>query len=292
MVSSYGWTTCPGWQPTTAMRAACCKAADHPCAGPEADRCCAREEQRQQGFSSVSVTPALLPPVVPVAALLGYTNAGKTTLLNRLTGASGTVQDQLFTTLDPLARRLRLASGDVIIVTDTVGFLHQLPHHLIEAFKATLEEAGDAQLLLHVLDASHPRVFRHAKAVESVLRQLELQDKPTITVLNKRDLIPDPDAVQLAALELAYAPSCAISAKTGQDLKRLTGLISEQLGLLLLEPTHLRLPPERASLIASVYRSGQVLARQEVNGAIELTARLPGKLKTTLSSYIVSVASK
>jgi GTP-binding protein HflX len=97
---------------------------------------------------------------VPVVALVGYTNAGKTTLLNRMTGASGTERHQLFTTLDPLARRLSLPGGESMVMTDTVGFLHHLPHHLIEAFKATLEEARDAHLLLHVLDVSHALVNR------------------------------------------------------------------------------------------------------------------------------------
>ncbi|MBI3083556.1 MAG: GTPase HflX [Candidatus Omnitrophica bacterium] len=221
---------------------------------------------------------------VPVAALVGYTNAGKTTLLNRLTGVSGAVKDQLFTTLDPLARRLRLPNGETIILTDTVGFLHQLPHHLIEAFKATLEEAQDAEILLHVLDASHPLLSEHAQAVEEVLGELGLSDKPRITVLNKRDLMED--AHQAEALERTYPPACAISAKTGEGLSRLLPCIAEELGELLIEPTHLRVPAERPDVVASIYQSGKVLQRQEVNGAVELTARLPATLKVSLSEYI------
>jgi len=222
---------------------------------------------------------------VPVAALVGYTNAGKTTLLNRLTGASATVENQLFTTLDPLARRLRLPSGETLILTDTVGFLHHLPHHLIEAFKATLEEARDADLLLHVLDVSHPLAEQHAKAVDEVLAALELREKPAITVLNKRDRLNDPR--QLPSLERLYDPAAAISAKTGEGLERLCALISEQLALRLIEPTRLRLPAERADLIASVYQSGQVLKRVEHDSAIELTARLSAKLEAALSAYIL-----
>ena len=223
---------------------------------------------------------------VPVAALVGYTNAGKTTLLNRLTGAGGRADDQLFTTLDPLARRLRLPSGETIILTDTVGFLHHLPHHLIEAFKATLEEARYAALLLHILDASHPLVSEHAKAVEEVLSELALQQKPLVTVLNKRDRVED--ALRLCALERAYEPAVSISAKTGEGLERLRSLIAEQLGLLLVAPTALRVPAERSDLVASIYQSAQVLRRQEADGSIELLVRLPAKLKAELSAYLLS----
>jgi GTP-binding protein HflX len=223
---------------------------------------------------------------VPVTALVGYTNAGKTTLLNRLTGASGTVQNQLFTTLDPLARRMRLPSGETIILTDTVGFLHQLPHHLIEAFKATLEEARDADLLLHVLDASHPLASEQAEAVGEVLAQLTLQDKPTITVLNKRDRVKD--SWQVRVLERTYDPAVAVSAKTGEGIEKLRVLIGKQLGLLLVEPTRLRVPAERSDIVASIYQSGQVLRRQETDSAIEITARLPAQLRAALSAYILA----
>ena len=223
---------------------------------------------------------------MPVAALLGYTNAGKTTLLNRLTGAGGTVQNQLFTTLDPLARRMRGALGKTLILTDTVGFLHHLPHHLIEAFKATLEEARDADLLLHVLDVSHPLASAHAEAVEEVLAQLELQHKPVVTLLNKCDRVDD--ALRLEALTRAYAPAAAISAKTGQGIDQLEALIEEQLGLSLSEPIRLRVPLERADVLASIYQSGQVLTRTEADGAMVIKARLPGRLQAVLSAYILA----
>jgi GTP-binding protein HflX len=165
---------------------------------------------------------------VPVVALVGYTNAGKTTLLNRLTGAGAVARHQLFTTLDPLARRLRLPGGEQLVLTDTVGFLHHLPHHLIEAFHATLEEARDAALLLHVLDASHPRLSEHARAVEQVLATLALADKPIITVLNKCDLA-SATAHARPALEQAYGVSVSISAKTGQGIDQLLETIRDQL---------------------------------------------------------------
>jgi GTP-binding protein HflX len=164
---------------------------------------------------------------IPVFALVGYTNAGKTTLLNRLSGEASTTRDQLFTTLDPLARRIRLASGQSAVLTDTVGFLHHLPHHLVEAFKATLEEAREAHVLLHVLDAAHPLISEHAAAVEVVLKELDLQGKPTLTVLNKRDLIADPERV--LALGRAYPLACGISAKHGQGIDQLLVLMESQL---------------------------------------------------------------
>lgn len=163
---------------------------------------------------------------LPVAALVGYTNAGKTTLLNRLTGSGAVVQDQLFTTLDPLARRLTLPHGEVVILTDTVGFLHHLPHHLIEAFQATLEEAHDADLLVQVLDASHPLVREHATAVQEVLADLKLSEKPAITVLNKCDRLgPEVSRERVVLLERSDAVAVPLSAKTGEGVTQLLELL-------------------------------------------------------------------
>ena len=160
--------------------------------------------------------------------------------VNRFTGAIATAQNQLFTTLDPLARRLRLPSGETIVLTDTVGFLHQLPHHLIEAFQATLEEARDAHLLLHVMDASHPLVLEHARAVDEVLAQLKLKDKPTVTVLNKCDRVQE--TWRLPPLAQAHRPAATISAKTGEGVEELCAAIDRELQWLLIEPTRLRVP--------------------------------------------------
>ena len=224
---------------------------------------------------------------LPVAALVGYTNAGKTTLLNRLSGAAAPTRDQLFTTLDPLARRVRLPSGDSLILTDTVGFLHQLPHHLIEAFKATLEEARDADLLLHMVDASHPLVSEHIEAVEEVLAQLALQSSPRLTVLNKCDRLAEQadGHSRLAVLERTYAPAAVISAKTGEGIDRLSELIGGHFGTLL-EPTRLRVPAQRPDVVASIYQAGQVISRQERDGSVELVARLSAKAKAKLSDYL------
>ena len=222
---------------------------------------------------------------VPVAALVGYTNAGKTTLLNRLTGEHATAKDQLFTTLDPLARRIRLPGGEPVILTDTVGFLHHLPHHLIEAFKATLEEARDADVLIHVLDASHPLVAEHAEAVWEVLRRLHLDDQPRLTVLNKKDQINTPQ--QIAVLEREYGTAVTISAKTGDGIPNLLTQLEAQLGL---ERTAVRLkvPVEQSAVVAAIYRQGQVLKRQDTDTAIELTARLSPRDKQAFADYLVT----
>ena len=222
----------------------------------------------------------------PVVAMVGYTNAGKTTLLNKLTGAGGIAQNQLFTTLDPLARRLRLPDGENIILTDTVGFLHHLPHHLIEAFKATLEEAGDADLLLHVVDASHPLIEEHISAVDDVLKELGMREKAIVTVLNKRDQIQDRD--RLTAFERSYAPAVSISAKTGEGMESLYGKIQERLKLLLVEPVRLRIPAEKSELIAELYREGHVLRRSVANGDIELIVRHPARLSRLVAPYLSS----
>ena len=163
---------------------------------------------------------------VPVLALVGYTNAGKTTLLNRLTHAGARAENRLFSTLDPLARRLHLPGGTMAILTDTVGFLHRLPHHLIEAFQATLEEARDADLLLHVLDTSHPLAAEHAEAVREVLRMLGLEAKPVVTVLNKIDL---PEGEQAAhALASALPDPVLISAVQGIGIDQMLQLIESK----------------------------------------------------------------
>ena len=227
---------------------------------------------------------------IPVAALVGYTNAGKTTLLNRLTGAVGVARNQLFTTLDPLARRFSLPNGEPMVVTDTVGFLHHLPHHLIEAFKATLEEARDADVLLHVVDASSPLAVEHMNAVEDVLKQLALQATPRITVLNKFDQCVD--AQRVTTLERLQQPTCVMSAKTGQGIEQLLALLVAQLALLLVEPSHVRLPVERADLLSLIYQSGHVLQRETSGDGITVTARLPEPVKTRLAPYLTTEVTK
>lgn len=154
---------------------------------------------------------------VPSVAIIGYTNAGKSTLINALTGSSVSVQDKLFATLDPTVRRLKMPNGSETLFVDTVGFLNDLPHHLVEAFKATLEELTESDLLLHVIDASHPKAKEQSDAVYRVLEELGAKEKPILTALNKIDKVSDEAVV--SKLKSHFPDSVSISAlkRTGLD---------------------------------------------------------------------------
>ena len=143
---------------------------------------------------------------MPVVSLVGYTNAGKSTLMHALSGADVLVEDQLFATLDPVTRRVRMPSGNVVLLTDTVGFIQKLPTKLVAAFRATLEELGEATLLLHVVDITHPDAVRQAETVEETLARLDLAEKPLLAVLNKADLLVDGNG---ASLEQALGAEAA-----------------------------------------------------------------------------------
>lgn len=162
---------------------------------------------------------------VPVVAIVGYTNAGKSTLLNTLTGADVLEEDKLFATLDPTTRNLRLPSKQEILLTDTVGFIRKLPHHLIEAFKSTLEEAKYADIILHVVDASNPQMDDQMYIVYETLMNLEVKNKPVITAFNKQDKV-DGEAI-LRDFKADHVVN--ISAKTGEGLENLQNVIEEVL---------------------------------------------------------------
>lgn len=151
---------------------------------------------------------------VPVVAVVGYTNAGKSTLLNKLTGAGILAEDKLFATLDPTTRGLKLPSGQEILLTDTVGFIRKLPHHLIEAFRSTLEEAKYADMILHVVDASNPQMERQMYTVYETLYQLGVQEKPIITAFNKQDRLEETFTVR----DFKADDTVKISARTGEGL--------------------------------------------------------------------------
>ncbi|HTY44431.1 MAG TPA: GTPase HflX [Patescibacteria group bacterium] len=209
---------------------------------------------------------------VPTVALVGYTNAGKSTLINTLTHAGQLVQDSLFTTLDPLAQGLKLSGGGTVVISDTVGFLNNLPHHLIEAFKATLEEVIEADLLIHVLDAGHPLVREYAKAVYAVLKELHVEEKPMITALNKIDLVENKAWIDRLAQESVNP--VPISAKFGINLDQLLARVGE-----FLEPKMLSLdlviPHRRMDLVDIFYRQGQVKDIKYMQKGIEIKVSLP-----------------
>jgi GTP-binding protein HflX len=216
---------------------------------------------------------------VPCLALVGYTNAGKSTLLNALTGAGQRVEDSLFTTLDPLSRRMDLPSRGRVVVSDTVGFLHHLPHHLIEAFRATLEEVSEADLLIHILDANHPRILEQNKAALTVLAQLKSEDKPLITVLNKIDLTQD--KAWLNWLQERFPDSVCISAKTSQNLgqliKRIEDFLKPQMTKVLLS-----VPLSQMAIVDLIYRQADVKKAKYHSKNVKLEVNLSKNLLNNL----------
>ncbi len=192
---------------------------------------------------------------LPLVALVGYTSAGKSTLLNRLTDAAQVTSGKLFTTLDPLSKSLQLPNGQSIIISDTVGFLHELPHHLIEAFKATLEEVADADLLIHVLDVSDQRIHQHNQAVQSVLDELGLKEKPMLVALNKIDLVTERSWLQIHKNE--FDNSVVISAKTGENINGLVEQIQEYFSGLMIS-LKIIIPHSRMELVDFFYRRAKV----------------------------------
>lgn len=162
---------------------------------------------------------------IPVIAIVGYTNAGKSTLLNALTGAGILAEDKLFATLDPTTRNLKLPGGQEVLLTDTVGFIRKLPHHLIEAFKSTLEEAKYADLLLHVVDASNPQMDQQMHVVYETLRELEASDKQVITAFNKKDRFEG----EYAPRDFQAERTAFISAKTGEGVEELLACVEDVL---------------------------------------------------------------
>ena len=207
---------------------------------------------------------------VPVAAIVGYTNAGKSTLLNALTGAGILAEDKLFATLDPTTRRMELPSGQSILLTDTVGFIRKLPHHLVEAFKSTLEEARYADYILHVVDSVSPQMDAQMEAVYETLDSLGIAGKPVITLFNKRDLaagseLPkDPNAVR----------TIGISAGTGAGLKELQEVLEEQLRNSRVQVEKL-FPYAQAGDIQRIRRYGQVLEEEYREDGIYIKAWMP-----------------
>jgi GTP-binding protein HflX len=205
-------------------------------------------------------------------AIVGYTNAGKSTLFNALTRAHVRAEDRLFATLDATTRRLVNPAREVLLLTDTVGFIRKLPHHLVASFRATLEEAREADVLLHVVDASHPDWEGQIRVVEKVLAELDLADRPTIVVFNKLDAVRDPAA--FAARARALYPDAVLATTMRIDgldalRARLRGL--ERAGRV---TARIRLPASDGARVAELYRVGEVMAREEQDNAVELTVRL------------------
>lgn len=216
---------------------------------------------------------------IPVAAIVGYTNAGKSTLLNTLTGAGILAEDKLFATLDPTTRSLKLPSRQEILLTDTVGFIRKLPHHLIEAFRSTLEEAKYADIILHVVDASNPQHEKQMHVVYETLKQLGVTDKTIITLFNKQDKIEKPEVLK----DMKSDYTLKISAKTGGGLDEVKEVLEKVLQerSILLERIF---PYEKAGLIQLVRTKGQLLCEEYRAEGIYVKAYVPVEIygKVTL----------
>ena len=213
----------------------------------------------------------------PVVALVGYTNAGKTTLLNRLAGVHLTAADRLFVTLDPAARLVEPAGHQAFILTDTVGFIRKLPHELVAAFRATLEELQDADLLLHVVDASHPAIDEHMRAVDELLGELQVADRPTLLAFNKMDRVEGDLGARHGGVP--------ISATTGSGIEELLKAIDGALPATV--AVTLRIPHADGTALALCYELGRVLARTDEPDAVRLEVELPARLRGRLAPYIV-----
>jgi GTP-binding protein HflX len=219
---------------------------------------------------------------LPVVALVGYTNAGKTTLLNRLSGARLTAADSLFVTLDPAARLVNHGGHRPFILTDTVGFIRKLPHELVAAFRATLEELQVADVLVHVVDASHPALEEHMAAVERILAELEVAGRPTVIAFNKVDRMEPGRGLDAT---VARRDGVAISAMSGQGVPDLIKAIDAALPVG--GAVTLRIPHEDGAALALCYERGRVLARVDEPEHVVVDVQLPGAWLGPLAGYRV-----
>jgi GTP-binding protein HflX len=218
------------------------------------------------------------------ASLVGYTNAGKSTLLNRLTGADVVTNDQLFVTLDPTTRQIRLPNRQRVLLTDTVGFIRKLPHHLVESFKATLEEVILADILVHVVDASHPRVEQQIDAVQTVLKEMGVHDKSVLTVFNKIDC----EGAEARAKKLArnVKPSVLLSARGGYGLE----YFAESMADILRERNTglcLRIPQARARMLSELRAEAMIREEAYAGQDVLMDVRLPEWMAGRYEPYAI-----
>ena len=216
---------------------------------------------------------------LPTVALVGYTNAGKSTLLNQLADEKVFVADQLFATLDPTTRRVELPGGKAILVTDTVGFIQKLPTTLVAAFQATLEEISEADLLLHVIDVTHPEAVAQAKSVNQTLKDIGADENPILIAANKIDALPD-DASPLAQ----FPDAVPISARTGRGITKLLAAVEYELYIVMV-PISIRLPYEQGRLISLFHEHGLVENEQHIDGVVKMEGRVPQRLAWAFQPY-------
>lgn len=220
---------------------------------------------------------------IPVVSLVGYTNAGKSTLLRKITGAQVLVQDQLFSTLDPTTRRLNLPQGQEILMTDTVGFVRKLPHQLVEAFRSTLEEVGEASVLLHVVDASRDP-GKQIEAVNSVLSEIGVVGKPVVLAMNKVDLL-DPGSREV--IERRYPDAVFCSAADGTGIEALLERLDRELSKLKVE-VELDIPFNRGEMVARAYERGDVVEESHTADGTHMIVRLPNEWLPDFAGFMSS----
>jgi GTPase len=224
---------------------------------------------------------------VPSVAIAGYTNAGKSSLLNRLTGAGVLVENALFATLDPTVRRAETPSGRLYTLVDTVGFVRHLPHHLVEAFRSTMEEVGDSDLILHVVDGAHPAPEEQLAAVREVIRDVGATDVPEIVVINKADAA---DPLVLQRLLRNEKRALAVSARTGQGIQELLALIDNELPRPSVEIEAL-VPYTHGKLVARAHNEGEVLSEEHTAEGTLLKVRVHEELAADLAPYVPAPAA-
>ena len=220
----------------------------------------------------------------PLGSLVGYTNAGKSTLFNAITGASTLTEDKLFATLDPMTRRLRLPTNQNVLLSDTVGFIRKLPHDLVDAFKATLEEVIEADLLLHVVDISSPQAQEQIEAVNVVLDELDVADKPTLMVFNKIDRVTAPGLAKRFTDQ--YPNSIVVSARSGEGFDAFMSELGKQLRPVR-EMLELSIPHSQPEMIAQLHEVGQVLERDYDASEALFKALIPPSHRALFEPFII-----
>jgi GTP-binding protein HflX len=221
---------------------------------------------------------------IPIVALVGYTNAGKSTLLNRLSKSEVYVANQLFATLDPTTRRVELPGGHWALFTDTVGFIQKLPTQLVAAFRATLEEIAEADLLLHIVDVTHPNALEQAQAVTDTLKEIEADHIPVITVLNKVDLFSQPELASQAVQEF-QGSVVTVSALTGLGISDMLTVISREL-FETFYPVRVRLPYQEGNLISLFHDQGKVSHVEHTRGGVVIQGNLPIRLMARFQPFL------
>jgi GTP-binding protein HflX len=240
-----------------------------------------RREIKEMGVARTTQRAQRRRSNVPSVAIAGYTNAGKSSLLNRLTDAGVLVENALFATLDPTVRQAKTPGGREFTLSDTVGFVRDLPHQLVEAFRSTLEEVGASDLILHVVDGSDPDPEGQLSAVRKVLADIDAQNIPELVVINKADAA---DPYVINRLELHEKNSIAVSALTGQGIDELVAMIEAQLPHPQID-IKATVPYDRGDLLARAYREGNVLSRTDTEAGTVIIAKVPQALANVLEEY-------